>query len=411
MLELLLCSSVTLLPDYLYRRYVQGKRLGSEITLFSVWYELRWGIIGCLMLTVALITVVFYNHPSSTTVTSAFRVVPILSETSGRVAEVLVSLNDDVAAGQPLVRLESTSQQASLDAAQARSNEIDAQIVVARTDLAAADGRVTEAEGSLKQARDELQTKIDLQARNSGAVTRREIEQLETAVNARLGAVTSAMAAREAVVANIEVLLPAQKASAEAAVVQARTELDKTVIRAGVSGRVEQFTLRPGEVVNPMLRPAGFLIPDVTERRSLVAGFGQIEARVLRVGLPSEVTCVTNPFRIIPMVVSQVQPMISGGQVRVTDQLIDATQVAQPGTILVYLEPLFAGGLDDVPQGATCIANVYSNNHDRLASGEVTGLHAVYLHAVDALAMVHALILRMQMLVLPVQTLVLSGGH
>ena len=36
MLELLLCSAVTVLPDFLYRRYGQGKRLGREITLFSV---------------------------------------------------------------------------------------------------------------------------------------------------------------------------------------------------------------------------------------------------------------------------------------------------------------------------------------------------------------------------------------
>ena len=31
MLELLLCSLLTVVPDYLYRRFVQGKRLG-EIT-------------------------------------------------------------------------------------------------------------------------------------------------------------------------------------------------------------------------------------------------------------------------------------------------------------------------------------------------------------------------------------------
>ena len=36
MLELLLCSLLTVFPDYLYRRYVQGKRLGKEITLYSV---------------------------------------------------------------------------------------------------------------------------------------------------------------------------------------------------------------------------------------------------------------------------------------------------------------------------------------------------------------------------------------
>ena len=44
MLELMLCSLVTILPDYLYRRYRQGKRIGHEITLYSVWFELRWGI-------------------------------------------------------------------------------------------------------------------------------------------------------------------------------------------------------------------------------------------------------------------------------------------------------------------------------------------------------------------------------
>lgn len=46
MLELMLCSMVTIVPDYLFRRYAQGKRFGHEITLYSVWFELRWGIIA-----------------------------------------------------------------------------------------------------------------------------------------------------------------------------------------------------------------------------------------------------------------------------------------------------------------------------------------------------------------------------
>ena len=88
MLELLLCSMLTILPDFLYRRLVQGKRLGKEITFFSVWFELRWGIVCCLMLTVSLITLIFYFHPSTNTATLFFRTVPILPEGSGRVAEV-----------------------------------------------------------------------------------------------------------------------------------------------------------------------------------------------------------------------------------------------------------------------------------------------------------------------------------
>ena len=69
MLELMFCSLLTIVPDYLYRRYAQGKRLGKEITFYSVWFELRWGITACLVLTVSLITVIFYNHPSTTNVT------------------------------------------------------------------------------------------------------------------------------------------------------------------------------------------------------------------------------------------------------------------------------------------------------------------------------------------------------
>ncbi len=41
MLELILCSLVTVLPDYLFRRYRQGKRWGDQITFFTMWYELR----------------------------------------------------------------------------------------------------------------------------------------------------------------------------------------------------------------------------------------------------------------------------------------------------------------------------------------------------------------------------------
>src|SRR6516165_12220507 len=96
MLELMLCSLFTLVPDYLYRRYVQGKRIGKEITLFSVWYELRWGITGCLMLTISLITLIFYFHPSTTSAMLFFRTVPIAPETIGRVAEVKVGFSQPV---------------------------------------------------------------------------------------------------------------------------------------------------------------------------------------------------------------------------------------------------------------------------------------------------------------------------
>src|ERR671911_1653342 len=111
MLEFLLASSLTILPDFLFRRFVQGKRVGREITLFSVWYQLRWGITACVLLTLTLITVIFYFHPATNSAISYFRTVPILPETVGRVAEVFVGLREEVQAGTPLFRLDSSKQQ------------------------------------------------------------------------------------------------------------------------------------------------------------------------------------------------------------------------------------------------------------------------------------------------------------
>src|SRR4029077_9614184 len=100
---------------------------------------------------------------------------------------------------------------------------------------------------------------------------------------------------------------------------------------------------------------------------------------------------------------------VAPGQFRGGEQLIDPQQVTRPGTLLVVLEPLYKGGLDGVTPGSSCIANAYSDNHDIIAAKDTGALRAFALHAVDALALVHALILRLQALVLPFQNLVFSG--
>ena len=129
----------------------------------------------------------------------------------------------------------------------------------------------------------------------------------------------------------------------------------------------------------------------------------------MKVGMIAEVTCVSKPWTIIPMVVAGVQDFIPAGQFRGGEQLVDPQQVARPGTMLVALEPLYEGGLDGVTPGSSCIANAYTSHHDQLASPEVGGIKRFVFHAVDAVGLVHALILRIQALVLPISTLVFSG--
>jgi multidrug resistance efflux pump len=415
MLELMLCSSLTLLPDFLYRRFVQGKRLGHEITLFSVWYELRWGITTCLILTILLITLVLYHHPATHNVTSLFRTISIYPEIGGRVAEVYVGYDEHVKQGQPLFKMDSSRLEADLVTARARVAEVEAAAETAKADALTSEGKLAEAKGALEQAQDELRTKSELQRRNADIVAAREIEKLQTLVQTRQGAVDAATAAKQSADTRVTSVIPAQKASAEAQLNEAKIELDKMTVRAGVDGRVYQFVLKVGDVIQPapLFKAAGILIPDNAGQDRLLAGFDSIEAQILQVGMAAEATCMTKPLAVIPLVVSNVQSVIAAGQITATDQLTDLSKF-KPGTVTVTLQPLYDGVLDDVPPGSSCIVNAYSNNHDLIASGKIGTLEKIYLHGVDAVALIHALIIRMQAIVMPLKVLVFAnfgGGH
>lgn len=157
------------------------------------------------------------------------------------------------------------------------------------------------------------------------------------------------------------------------------------------------------------MRPAGILIPEGAGRRALQAGFDQIEAQVLKPGMVAEVACISKPWTVIPMVITAVQDYIAAGQFRGGEQLIDARSAARPGTILVSLEPIYEGGLEGVTAGSICVVNAYTSNHDTISSGKVGWFKSFALHGIDAVGIVHAMLLRIQALLLPIQTLVLSG--
>ena len=410
MLEFLVLSLVTILPDFLIRRFAQGKRLGHEITIFSVWYELRWGITACLILTIALITLIFYYHPTTTNVTSLFRTVSILSESGGRVDEIHVDNNQDVEAGDLLFTLDSSVERATVTTHRRRIDEIDAELVLAASELAAAEGLIGEEQGAYDQAVNELERRLELRERSPDTVTQQQIDTLQNHADSRQGALVAAIAEKDVVQARITTQLPAARASAQAALAEAEAELAKMFVYAGITGTVTQFALQPGDIVNPFLRPAGILVPHGEGRVRFQAGFGQLTASVVKIGMIAEITCVSKPFTIIPMVVVAVQEVIPSGQFRPGDRLIDPLDIARPGTVLVGMETLYEGQADDIPPGSKCIANAYTDSHDLIASGELSTLGVIYYHMVDTLGVVHAIILRMQALMAPVQILVL-GGH
>ncbi|MBE3639171.1 HlyD family secretion protein [Mangrovicoccus algicola] len=410
MFEFMFCSMLTILPDYLFRRYRQGKRIGKEINLYSMWYELRYGITSCAVLTISLITVIFYYHPATTSVTSFYRTVTIMPETIGRVTEIMVNNFDEVEPGQPLFRIDDSRQQAAVEAARSQLAEVEASIAVGASEIAAAKGQVDAAMGALQQAQDELDTRQTLFDRGSNAVSEQDVRRMQNTVDQRQGSVGAASSNLEAVEAKVTTLLPAQRDAARAALAEAEANLARTVVSAGIKGRVEQFALAVGDVVNPMLRPAGVLVATENYGLRYAAGFDQISAQVIRPGMLTEIVCVSNPFKVIPMVVTEVQDVISAGQFRPTDSLIDVG-ARPPGSLTVFMEPLWPEQVAPIPPGSACMGNAYTSNHDRLAQDDVGTFEHLRLHVIDTVGIVHAAILRMQALLMPVQTLVLSGHH
>ncbi|WP_298816043.1 HlyD family secretion protein [uncultured Roseibium sp.] len=412
MFETLFSAMITILPDYLFRRYVQGKRIGHEITLYSVWYELRFGIVTCLMLTITLITLIFYYHPTATSAVSTFRTIPILPEASGRVEEIFVpnELETEIKAGAPIFKLDSSRQEADVVTAKQQVEEIKGEIALAEGELAVASAQVDQAVASLKQAQDELDTRQELFERNANVVSERDLEKLQNTVDSRTGALEAAKANKDLAETKINVALPAKLSSAEAKLEEAEVELGKMTVYAGVDGMVTQFVLRPGEIVNPLMRPAGILIPHDSVQERIVAGFGQVEAQVIKRGMVAEAFCPAVPFTIIPLVVADVQSEIAAGQVSTGSQLVDATKASETSTVTAILEPLYEGGLDKLPPGASCEVNAYTSNHDRLLEDkDLTTAQYVFLHVVDTVGLVHAIILRSQAIQYPIRTLVLSG--
>ncbi|MGI9569759.1 MAG: HlyD family secretion protein, partial [Desulfobulbia bacterium] len=373
--------------------------------------ELRWGITACVILTVSLITLIFYYHPSTTNVTAMFRTVTILPESSGRVEKVFVENYQIVKKGEPLFSLDSSSQEAAVETARSSLEEIEAEFSLVKADLEEAEGAVSSAESRLTQAKDDLRRTLEVAA-GGDLISERDVELSKNKVVTIEGELASEIARRDEVLANLNTLLPAQQETARDALDQAIVEFEKTVVYAKVSGRVTQLVLQPGDIVNPMLRPAGLLIPDTSDMagtQAVQAGFHQLAAPIVKPGTLAEITCLSRPFTIIPMVVTSVQSSIAAGQLRPTDQMIDLQDRARAGTMTVRLEPLYENGLDRVLPGSKCIANAYTNNHELIASGQLGTTDFLYYHMVDTVGIVHALLLRIQSLMLPVKTLVFSG--
>jgi len=218
--------------------------------------------------------------------------VTIAPKVGGYVEEVLVRDNQDVAAGQPLVRIDPrdyraqteqfeaqiASAHASADTVRAQIAEQEASVAEARAQLAAAQANAAFAANEVKR----YAPLVDIGAENAETLSARRNQATQGAQ--QVAVQRAALANAEKRIATLRAQVrqaETQAGSAEAQLKAAKVNLQSTTLTAGIAGRIGDQTVRVGQFVQPGTRlmtlvPMGSLY--------ITANFKETQIGRMRVG-------------------------------------------------------------------------------------------------------------------------------
>ena len=185
----------------------------------------------------------------------------ISAKLPANIATIAVTQNQEIKAGQPLVKLDDGDQRIALESAQAKSataqatlSRIDAQIEAARASLQQAQAQQTSAEAAVTRTAADFDRAHNLAAKSYGSQA-----TLDAATAARDQAVASLASAKAGVVqaqANIEVL-KAQRVEAARQIDELKVAEDKAArdlsfmsISAPIDGLVANTNMQLGDLVS-----------------------------------------------------------------------------------------------------------------------------------------------------------------
>lgn len=220
--------------------------------------------------------------------------VVVSPKVSGYVAELFVADNQQVKAGQPLLRIDSrdyqaqTAQfQAQIDVATANAEGVRAQIREQQAGIDQARAQLAQAQSAWQFARGQVARYAPLAS--TGAETGEKLAQLRDQEKQSASQVASAQAALVNAQRRIGTLqaqigqAAAQGKAAEAQLSAANVNLGATVIRASVDGRIGDKTVQVGQFVQPAVRLMSVVPVDKTY---IEANFKETQVGLMRVGQP-----------------------------------------------------------------------------------------------------------------------------
>ena len=217
--------------------------------------------------------------------------VEVGSEVSGRIDQVLVDVNDQVARGQLLAVI--------------NTDIIDDQIRQGRANLDAARAAVAQAQASLEVDRAQLARLREVYRLSEGKVpSKSELEQAEANVRRDTAQVASARA-------NV--------AAAQATLSSAQTNRDRAAIRSPVSGVVLARQVEPGQTVAASFNtPTLFVLAENLSVMQLRVDIDEADVGQVAGGQKATFTVDAYPGRQFPAVVERID--LASNNIALTDQ-------------------------------------------------------------------------------------------
>lgn len=324
-----------------------------------------------------LILILNVVAPSSHDVRVINYVVPINPRVSGLVTEVPVEPNRPIKKGEMLFRIDPKPFEIAVQNAEAELARLRVELISAgarasnlEEQLRSATGQLEAIDARLELARQRVEQFRELA--ESGAGNRFDYEQALTEVQDLEGQRLTVLAAEAQARENLAAKTPegeqdeiatvkAQIVSAEAALADARWNLEQTVYYAPADGTVVAITLRPGAMAVPLpMVPAMNFVED---EQWILAIYHQNEVRKVEPGQEAELAFKMYPGRIVKATVDSILWATAQGQLPI-GSLNPAGGVAPipPESLAVRLLPTGADEAIFLAAGAHGNGAIYTDS-------------------------------------------------
>ncbi|WP_313801761.1 HlyD family secretion protein [Sphingobium sp.] len=242
--------------------------------------------------------------------------ITVTPKVSGYVDRVFVDENQDVKAGQPLVqidprdyRAQAAQSVAQIDVAKASAAGVAAQIAEQHAAIARAEAELMAANANAAFAASEVARYRPLAA--SGAETRERLSELQNQAaqaQAKAAAARAMLTSARKRVATLEAQVRQAQAQGEAAralLSAANTDVEATILRAAVDGRIGDKSVRQGQFIQAAAR-----LMTLVPKASLYveANFKETQLGLMRVGQPVTIEVDALPGVELPGHVASIAP-------------------------------------------------------------------------------------------------------